>query len=106
MRKDGHVHVKAEKIKNILELKNHGRDFHSCQLPRGIDRRPRNGKTLAERILRAGTPLCWVIWPERRQAWQYGKDRLSEAKEELVADLADSDCVRISLAELGQSLIN
>ena len=58
----------------------------------------------AERILGAGTPLCWVIWPERRQAWHYGKDRLAEAKEELVVDLADGDCVRVSLAELWSEL--
>jgi Uma2 family endonuclease len=25
----------------------------------------------AERLLKAGTPMCWIIWPERRQAWMY-----------------------------------
>lgn len=58
----------------------------------------------AERILRAGTPLCWVIWPERRQAWQYATDRLTEAKEELCADFSESSGVRIDLAELWAEL--
>ncbi len=25
----------------------------------------------AERLLKLGTPLVWVIWPERRKAWEY-----------------------------------
>src|SRR5581483_7378335 len=25
----------------------------------------------AERLLIAGTPVCWIIWPESRQAWVY-----------------------------------
>jgi len=58
----------------------------------------------AERILRAGTPLCWVIWPERRQAWHYANDRLTEAKDELVADLCGDGGVRINLAELWAEL--
>jgi Uma2 family endonuclease len=25
----------------------------------------------AERLLKLGTPMVWVIWPERRKAWEY-----------------------------------
>lgn len=57
-----------------------------------------------ERLLRAGTPLCWLIWPERRQAWMYTAERLSEAGEKLTASVGDEDSMEISVAEMWAEL--
>lgn len=58
----------------------------------------------AERIVRAGTPVCWVIWPERRQAWQYGAKELLQTKQQLLAPLTGEDSVQVDLAELWDAL--
>ncbi len=58
----------------------------------------------ADRLLRAGAPVCWVIWPERRQAWMYSSDLLIEAKETLTASLSDGSHLEISLAEMWAEL--
>ncbi len=54
----------------------------------------------AERLLRAGTPLAWVIWPERRKAWEYSLDDLKEASMTLGISLSSDRKLEISLAEL------
>ena len=58
----------------------------------------------ADRIVRAGTPVCWVIWPERRQAWQYTAQELAEAKQQLCASLVGGDAVAVNLSELWEAL--
>jgi Uma2 family endonuclease len=54
----------------------------------------------AERLIKAGTPMCWIIWPERRQAWMFSVDALREAGETLTADNA----IEVSLAEMWADL--
>ena len=56
-----------------------------------------------ERLHKTGTPQCWVIWPERRQAWIYTPVSLEAAKEKLTATIGDSS-VEISLAEMWAEL--
>ena len=42
------------------------------------------GQSLADvldkcnRLLRSGTAMCWIIWPEKRRAWNYSSDDLAE----------------------------
>lgn len=49
------------------------------------------GQTIAEllgkadRFLKAGAPLSWVIWPEKRKAWTYTQGDLSESGNLLAA---------------------
>ncbi len=40
----------------------------------------------AARLVAAGAPSCWVIWPERRKAWTYSANDLVEASDNLTAD--------------------
>ncbi len=56
-----------------------------------------------ERLHKTGTPQCWVIWPERRQAWIFTPTSLEAAKENLTATIGDSS-VEISLAEMWAEL--
>ena len=56
-----------------------------------------------ERLHKAGTSQCWVIWPERRQAWIYTPVSLEAAKEKLIATIGDSS-LEISLAEMWAEL--
>lgn len=58
----------------------------------------------ADRIVKAGTPICWVIWPERRQAWQYGAQELVEAKEHLSVSLNEGNAMTVSLSDLWDAL--
>ncbi len=58
----------------------------------------------AERLLQGGTPVCWIIWPERRQAWVYRKDDLHEAAAALKPELPDGDSVEIATAEMWAEL--
>jgi Uma2 family endonuclease len=58
----------------------------------------------AERLLKAGTPACWLIWPERRQAWKYTAENLREATEVLSASLGDEDSIEITVAEMWAEL--
>ncbi len=57
----------------------------------------------AERLIAAGTPVCWIIWPERRQAWIYRQDAMHEAVERLSADPEHGE-LAISLAEMWAEL--
>lgn len=58
----------------------------------------------ADRLVRAGAPVCWVIWPERRQAWMYSSDLMTEAKEVLTASLSDGSRIEVSLPEMWAEL--
>ncbi len=44
----------------------------------------------AERLLKLGTPMVWVIWPDRRKAWMYTPSELIEVAEVLRAYLPDT----------------
>ena len=57
----------------------------------------------AERLLAAGTPVCWIIWPESRQAWIYRQDAMHEATEYLSAESEDGR-LEIRLAEMWAEL--
>lgn len=57
----------------------------------------------AYRLLKAGTPCCWVIWPENRQAWICKLDGLEQAVECLQAALPEGS-FQISLSEMWSEL--
>ncbi len=57
-----------------------------------------------DRILKAGTPLCWIIWPERRKAWMYSLQDLMEATDTLRVALENVDNLAVSLPELWREL--
>ena len=56
-----------------------------------------------ERLHKAGTPQCWVIWPERRQAWMFTPVSLEAAKENLTASVGEST-IEVSVAEMWSEL--
>ncbi|HSU59891.1 MAG TPA: Uma2 family endonuclease [Bryobacteraceae bacterium] len=58
----------------------------------------------ADRIVRAGAPMCWVIWGEARRAWMYTLTDLEEARGVISAPLAGDNRVEINLDELWPQL--
>lgn len=58
----------------------------------------------ADRIVRAGTPACWVILPQRRKAWMLSADDLIEAKDVLEARLPDGNLIQVQTAEMWAEL--
>jgi Uma2 family endonuclease len=56
-----------------------------------------------ERLQKAGTPQCWIVWPERRQAWTYTPGSFAEASERLAAALGEGS-IEVSLAEMWAEL--
>ncbi len=54
----------------------------------------------ADRLLKAGTPLCWIVWPERRKAWMYSIDDLQEATTHLKAPLPEGGVLEVELAAM------
>ena len=56
------------------------------------------------RLLMLGSPVVWVIWPERRKAWMHSNDDLSEATGSLSAPLLDGDSIEVNLAEMWAEL--
>lgn len=58
----------------------------------------------ADRIVRAGTPVCWVIWPERRKAWMLSLDDLIEAKDVLESRLPDGSLIQVQTADMWAEL--
>ena len=58
----------------------------------------------AERLLKGGTPVCWLIWPERRQAWSYRPDELREATESLSVTLAEGERLEVNLRDMWAEL--
>ncbi len=43
----------------------------------------------AERLLKLGCPAVWVIWPEKRKAWEYTQTNLQESAGKLTGQLPD-----------------
>lgn len=58
----------------------------------------------ADRLVRSGCPVCWIVWPEHRQAWMYFADRMIEATETLTASLSDGSRIEVKLAEMWAEL--
>ncbi len=57
----------------------------------------------AERLLALGCPLVWVIWPEKRRAWEYRSD-VEEQRVELTGRLPNGEEIRVPLAEMWATL--
>ena len=57
----------------------------------------------AERLLKLGCPLVWVIWPEKRRAWEYRND-LEEQRSELTGQLPNGDAIVVPLSEVWAEL--
>lgn len=58
----------------------------------------------ADRIVRSGTPLCWVFWGEARRAWMYTSSDMEEAREVISASLPGSNRLDVRLDELWEQL--
>ncbi len=58
----------------------------------------------ADRIVRSGTPMCWVVWGEARRAWMYTLADMEEARGVIAAPLTGAGHVEISLDELWSQL--
>ena len=58
----------------------------------------------ANRLIWAGTPVCWIIWPERRKAWVYTADDLEEANGTLIAPLIGGWTARVDLPPMWAKL--
>lgn len=52
-----------------------------------------------ERLHKAGTPQCWIIWPEKRQAWIYKPGSFEAATERLNASIGEGS-IEVSLVEV------
>lgn len=71
------------------------------------------GQTIAElfiradRLLKLGCSTVWVIWPEKRKAWEYSADSLSEVQTQLTFRLppgTEPDCLNLELSEMWAEL--
>ncbi len=58
----------------------------------------------AERMVRAGTPICWILWPERRTAWEFSAQDFAEKRESLTAEMPDKTRIEVSLADIWAAL--
>ena len=54
----------------------------------------------AERLLKLGCSIVWVIWPEKHRAWEYSKDDLRECSAHLAALLQTGTSVNINLPDM------
>ena len=59
----------------------------------------------AERLMKLRCPLVWVIWPERRKAWEYRPGDLVEKYDALLGKLPDGAEVRVSLEEMWEDML-
>jgi Uma2 family endonuclease len=57
----------------------------------------------AERLLKLGCPLAWVIWPEKQRAWEYSTD-LEEQRTQLTSRLPDGETIVVPLSEIWAEL--
>jgi Uma2 family endonuclease len=57
----------------------------------------------AERLLKLGTPLVWVVWPEKRKAWEYSAHPSSFELKEMTDALTVLE-VEIKLVDMWASL--
>ena len=71
------------------------------------------GQTITElfargdRLVKAGAQNVWVIWPEKRRAWQVGADRIDESHDTLTLSFPAGtklDSVSIELSEMWKVL--
>ena len=60
--------------------------------------------TRSQRLLNLGTPMCWIIWPERRKCWMHTADDLAEAADAVRFVLPDGVSVQVSLPEMWAEL--
>lgn len=58
----------------------------------------------ADRLLKAGAPMTWIIWPERRKAWMYTGSELLEASTALRSPLPGGDSFEVALQEIWAEL--
>ena len=60
----------------------------------------------AERLLKLGAPLAWVIWPEKRKAWEYRPGDLTEKFDALTGVPPEDDGleIRVPLAEMWEEM--
>ena len=58
----------------------------------------------AERLIKLRCPLVWVIWPERRKAWEYRPGDLIEKYDTLLGELPDGTEVRVGLADMWEDM--
>ncbi|MBV8071461.1 MAG: Uma2 family endonuclease [Acidobacteriaceae bacterium] len=58
----------------------------------------------ADRLVRSGTPMVWVVWPERKKAWMLTNDDLVEAKDLLDTRLPDGSMIQVQTAEMWAEL--
>ena len=61
----------------------------------------------AERLLKLGCPMVWVIWPEKRKAWEYTQANLEELGGKLTGQLpngTDPAYVNVHLTEMWAAL--
>jgi Uma2 family endonuclease len=57
----------------------------------------------ADRLVKLGASNVWVIWPEKRRAWQVGADLIDESSSKLTLRLPEGsrpDCLNIDLHEM------
>ncbi len=61
----------------------------------------------ADRLVKIGAQNVWIIWPEKRRAWEVGADRIDERRDKLMLSLpagTEPECVDIRLAEMWKVL--
>jgi Uma2 family endonuclease len=58
----------------------------------------------SDRLLKAGAPMTWIIWPERRKAWMYTGSELLEASTALRSPLSGDDSIEVALQEIWAEL--
>ncbi len=61
----------------------------------------------ADRLVKLGTDTVWVIWPEKRRAWEVGREQFDEAHSKLTLRLpvgTEPDYVNIHVAEMWAQL--
>ena len=57
----------------------------------------------AERLLKLGCPLVWVIWPEKQRAWEYSAN-LEEQDTQLKGVLPNGEPIVVPLSEIWAEL--
>jgi Uma2 family endonuclease len=58
----------------------------------------------AGRLLKLGSPLAWVIWPEKRKAWEYRTDDLIQKQDALLSKLPTGEEIRVEIAPMWAEL--
>lgn len=58
----------------------------------------------AGRLLKLGSPLAWVIWPEKRKAWEYRPDDLIQKQDAFLGELPTGEEIRVELAPMWAEL--